>query len=125
MLVLISRPPGDNLIRLHTQASTLKCTHVVDTNHTQDLGLLALNTHHLHDGKSVLRSEKRVLGLENVFPMFIAIAYAAGGCKTLLMLSIISNSVIRRQLVFWGQSDGAEQRAESVLRGEEKQVNLC
>lgn len=49
--------------------------------HTQDLALLALNAHHLHAGKkkSVLRSAKRVLGLGNVFLMFIAIAYAAGG----------------------------------------------
>lgn len=64
--------------------------------HTQDLALLALNTHHLHAGKSVLRSVKRVLGLGNVFPVFIAITYAAGGCKTLLMLSVISNSAIHR-----------------------------
>lgn len=57
--------------------------------------------------------------------MFLAIAYAAGGRETLLMLSVIGNSVICRQLVFWGQPDGAEQRAETALRGEEKQENLC
>lgn len=37
--------------------------------------------------KSELRSAKRVLGLGNVFPMFIAVAYAAGGRTTLLTLS--------------------------------------
>lgn len=124
--MLISRPPGDNLIRLHTRAGALTNAHTSPIQNTgKDLALLALNTHHLHAEKSVLRSEKRAIGSGNVFPMFIATAYAAGGCKTLLMLSVISNSLIRRQLVFWGQSDGAEQRAEAVLRGEEKQVNPC
>lgn len=114
------------MIRLHTRPSSLMNAHTSPIQNTRkDLALLALNTHHLHAGKSVLRSAKRAIGLGNVFPMFIATAYAAGGCKTLLMLSVISNSVIRRQLVFWGHSDGAEQRAEAVLRGEEKQVNPC
>lgn len=50
--------------------------------------------------KSVLRSAKRVLGLGIVFPMFIAVAYAAGGRTTLLTLSAISKPVIRWRLVF-------------------------
>ena len=45
------------------------------------LALLALNTHHLHAGKVCRRSVKRVLGLRNVFLMFIAIAYVALECK--------------------------------------------
>lgn len=73
----------------------------------------------------MLRSAKHVLGLGNVFPVFTAVAYASGGWKTLLTLSVISNSVSRPQLVFGGQPDGAEQRAESLLRGGEKRVNLC
>lgn len=50
----------------------------------------------------MLRSATRVLGLGNVFPMFIAVAYAAGGRTTLLTLSAISEPVIRRRLVFGG-----------------------
>lgn len=79
MLVLISRPPGENL------------EHYAD-EHTR-LALLALNAHHLHEEKVCRRSVKRVLGLGNVFLMFIAIAYVALECKTLLMSSVISNPV--------------------------------
>lgn len=57
--------------------------------------------------KSELRSAKRVLGLGNVFPMFIAVAYAAGGRTTLLTLSASHPSAAG----VWGVgggSDGAE-----------------
>lgn len=38
----------------------------------------------------------------NVFLMFIAVAYVALECKTLLMSSVMSNQVVQRQWVFSG-----------------------
>lgn len=75
------------------------CTHT----DMHGVALLALNTHHLHAGKVCRRSEKRVLGLRNVFLMFIAIAYVALECKECyqtLHVSVVSNPVVQRQWVF-------------------------
>lgn len=74
--------------------------------------------------KSAVWSAKRVLGGGNVFPMFTGVAYAAGGCKAHLMLSVISKAVVRPQLVFRFGLTEPEKRAELVIRGKEKQVNL-
>lgn len=57
-------------------------------------GLLASSAHHLHAGKVCRRSVKRVLGLRNVFLMFMSRAYVALECKTLLMSPLISGPVV-------------------------------
>lgn len=78
--MLISRPPGDSLIRLHTRVSAAhKCARAADTNTGPCPAGFKRIPSARWEKKSVLRSAKRVLGLGNVFLMFIAIAYAAGG----------------------------------------------
>lgn len=57
--------------------------------------------------------------------MFTGVAYAAGGCKAPLMLSVISKAVVHPQLVCEFGLTEPEKRAEPAIRGEGKQVNLC
>lgn len=134
LLVLISRPSGETLsTHIHGQAHSYIHTHITDTractlNDMHGLALLALIAHHLHAEKVCRRSVKQVLGLRNVFPMFIAIAYVALECKECyqtLHVSVFTNPVVQRQWVFRGQADGAEKRAELAIRGKGKQGNLC
>lgn len=66
-----------------------------------------------------------MLGAGNVFLMFVAVAYVALECKTLLMSSVISNPVVQRQWVFQGSPTEPEKRPELMLRGKGKRGNLC
>lgn len=89
------------------------------------LALLALNAHHLHAEKVCRRSVKRVLGFGNLFLMFIAIAYVALECTTLLMSLIISSTVVRRQWVFKGSLTSLGTGEASVIGGKGRRGNLC
>lgn len=97
--------------------------------HTQDLALLALNAHHLHAGKKKKECAEECeactwLGecVSNVHSHSLC---CWGDVKH---FSCYQSSVTQSSVDSWwfgGQSDGAAGRAEAVVRGEEKRVNLC
>lgn len=96
------------IAHIHRYALSYIYTHIADIKactptDMHGVALLILNTHHLHVRKVCWRSEKRVLGLRNVFLMFIAKAYVALECKECyqtLHVSVISNPVVQRQWLF-------------------------